>query len=164
MSDIGNIIKILIEKVDFNTFLFSILVSILFHKLIFNDWWWFIAILCSCYLTCIFVIWVFRCVREEYSNSQMEKVQGVAYGYIYDILSQTTKQDLIDLYRLPPHKHTNARSLCNYSSHQNILNTCKQLSHQHQELIKVLDGTEMSIIIIDNLFCKVLEEHLSDFE
>ena len=174
MSEIGDIVKILIEKGGFKTFLASLLGSILFYKLILNDWLWALVVFAGCYLVFRFVDWLWKQGVKRYESAiyKAERIQKAEdekmaqykrLCIVYNSLTPMTQQRLIELYKLPQETYSNVRILNNMPYQHPILQVCCDMLHKYH-IIDVEEGIGTYIITIKSEFCEVLAEHISDFE
>lgn len=174
MSELSDVLKVIIEKGGFKTFLASILGAILFYKLILDDWLWSVVVLCSCYLLFSFVIYIKDVIKNkiELSKKKSKKVEERKQDRItrykrlcivYNSLPKMMQQRLIELYKLPQQTYTNVRILNDFPRQSELLSMCYEISLKHY-VIGVEESIRSSIITIEDVFCDVLAEHLSDFE
>lgn len=174
MSEFSDVLKVIIEKGGFKTFLASILGAILFYKLILDDWLWSVVVLCSCYLFFSFVIYIKDVIKNkiELNKKKSKKVEELKQDRItrynrlcivYNSLPKMMQQRLIELYKLPQQTYTNVRILNDFPRQSELLSMCYEISHKHY-VIGVEESIRSSIITIEDVFCDVLAEHLSDFE
>jgi hypothetical protein len=172
MSEFSDVIKVIIDKGGFKTFLFSVAVAIISQKLWLNDWLWSVVVFCGCFLLVSFIVWVKSrydsAVYEDKKEKQAEEARIAQYKrfcIVYNSLTPMTQQNLIELYKLPMQGYSNVRILNDMYAHCNILQSCRNLQLKDHTMIKVEDnfGTTYTIYIND-VFCKVLAEHISDFE
>ena len=174
MSEVGDIVKIMIEKGGFKTFLASILGAILFYKLILDDWLWSVVVLCSCYLLFSFIVYVKDAIEHkiELSKKKSKNVEELKQDRIarynrlcivYNSLPKMTQQRLYELYKLPQQTYSNVRILNDFPRQRDLLSMCCDVSHKYH-IIGVEESMGSSIITIEDIFCEVLAEHISDFE
>ena len=172
MSEVGDIVKILIEKGGFKTLLASILGAILFYKLILDDWLWALGILCGCYLLFSFFIYIKDLIKikrevvqkktKETKKLEQEKIDRYnRLCIVYNSLPQRTKQTLIKLYKLPQQNDSNVRIINNVIQQNDILQACRNVQLKHH-VISVEESIGSYIIHIEDIFCDVLAEHISD--
>ena len=162
MSVISDLIKTLIEKSDFKTFLLSLAVSVLAKKLFALDWMWTIIVFCACYLVKYLLIWVkSKCVVIHTSCRERNDLRK-RFCVIYASLPLSTKQALIELYNLPIQNFSNVRILNNFPEQQKIFQECNRVQDK-LHLLTVERSIDSFIIKIDDVFCEVLAEHKSDF-
>jgi hypothetical protein len=170
MSEFSDVIKVIIDKGGFKTFLFSVAVAIISQKLWLNDWLWSVVVFCGCFLLVSFIVWVKSrydsAVYEDKKEKQAEEAKAAQYKrlcIVYDSLNDITKQRLIELYKLPQQTYSNVRTLNNMPYQHPILQVCCDMLHKYH-IIDVEEGIGTYIITINSEFCKVLAEHISDFE
>ena len=174
MSEVGDIVKIMIEKGGFKTFLASILGAILFYKLILDDWLWSVVVLCSCYLLFSFIVYVKDAIEHkiELSKKKSKKVEELKQDRIarynrlcivYNSLPKMTQQSLIELYKLPQETYSNVRILNNMPFQHPILQVCCDMLHKYH-IIDVEESLGSYIITIDSEFNNILASHVKDFE
>ena len=101
MSEFSDVIKVIIDKGGFKTFLFSVAVAIISQKLWLNDWLWSVVVFCGCFLLVSFIVWVKSrydsAVYEDKKEKQAEEAKATQYKrlcIIYDSLNNMTKQRL----------------------------------------------------------------------
>ena len=176
MSEFSDVIKVIIDKGGFKTFLFSVAVAIISQKLWLNDWLWSVVVFCGCFLLVSFIVWICEWARNKYESAVYEDEKKKAaeeardsqynrFCIIYNSLPPLTQQRLIELYKLPTQVYSNVRILNDMYAHCNILQACRNLQLKDHTMINVEDnfGTTYTIYIND-VFCKVLAEHISDFD
>lgn len=169
MSEFSDVIKVIIDKGGFKTFLFSVAVAIISQKLWLNDWLWSVVVFCGCFLLVSFIVWVKSrydsAVYEDKKEKQAEEAKATQYKrlcIIYDSLNNMTKQRLNELYKLPQQTYSNVRILNNMPYQHPILQVCCDMLHKYQA-IAVEEGLGSYIITIDSEFYKILEKHAADF-
>ncbi len=175
MSEFSDVIKVIIDKGGFKTFLFSVAVAIISQKLWLNDWLWSVVVFCGCFLLVSFIVWICEWARNKYKSAVYEDEKKKAaeeardsqynrFCIIYNSLPPLTQQRLIELYKLPTQVYSNVRILNDMYAHCNILQACRNLQLKDHTMIVVEEnfGTTYTIHI-NELFCKVLAEHISDF-
>lgn len=170
MSEFSDILKVIIDKGGFKTFLFSVAVAIISQKLWLNDWLWSVVVFCGCFLLVSFIVWVKSrydsAVYEDKKEKQAEEAKAAQYKrlcIVYDSLNDITKQRLIELYRLPKQTYSNVRILNNMPYQYPILQVCYDMSQKYQ-VIDVEESVGSPIITIEGVFYNVLEKHAADFE
>lgn len=178
MNDFFAFIKALIEKVNLIVLLLSVAVGILVYKAWIPDSLWAICAFCVAY-PCLWGIYNFivhqynehcaRIVSEEREARKAQEEQEkyghkkAYYSTIYESLSDGAKRGLILLYRLPIPKdglETTRIVDMNSVEHQLIWHSvCTAhtvIINSHSLIWR--DSTLNSIIHIDPIFYKVLEE------
>ena len=170
MSEFSDVIKVIIDKGGFKTFLFSVAVAIISQKLWLNDWLWSVVVFCGCFLLVSFIVWVKSrydsAVYEDKKEKQAEEAKAAQYKrlcIVYDSLNDITKQRLIELYKLPKQTYSNVRILNNMPYQYPILQVCYDMSQKYQ-VIDVEESVGSPIITIEGVFYDVLEKHAADFE
>lgn len=170
MSEFSDILKVIIDKGGFKTFLFSVAVAIISQKLWLNDWLWSVVVFCGCFLLVSFIVWVKSrydsAVYEDKKEKQAEEAKAAQYKrlcIVYDSLNDITKQRLIELYKLPKQTYSNVRILNNMPYQYPILQVCYDMSQKYQ-VIDVEESVGSPIITIEGVFYNVLEKHAADFE
>lgn len=184
MNDFFAFIKALIDRVNFICFLLSIAVGILVFKVWTSDWLWAVFAFCMAY-SCLWGIYKFilrkynklcarmdreereaRKVKEEQEKNEHKKAY---YSTIYESLSDGAKRGLILLYRLPIPKdglETTRIVDMNSVKHQLIWHSvCTAhtvIINSHSLIWR--DSTLNSIIHIDPVFYRVLEDKSKTFE
>lgn len=170
MSEFSDVIKVIIDKGGFKTFLFSVAVAIISQKLWLNDWLWSVVVFCGCFLLVSFIVWVKSrydsAVYEDKKEKQAEEAKAARHKklcIVYDSLNDITKQRLIELYKLPKQTYSNVRILNNMPYQYPILQVCYDMSQKYQ-VIDVEESVGSPIITIEGVFYNVLEKHAADFE
>ena len=170
MSEFSDVIKVIIDKGGFKTFLFSVAVAIISQKLWLNDWLWSVVVFCGCFLLVSFIVWVKSrydsAVYEDKKEKQAEEARIAQYKrfcIVYNSLTPMTQQNLIELYKLPMQGYSNVRILNDFPRQSDLLRMCYEISHKYH-IIGVEESMGSSIITIEGIFCEVLAEHISDFE
>lgn len=170
MSEFSDVIKVIIDKGGFKTFLFSVAVAIISQKLWLNDWLWSVVVFCGCFLLVSFIVWVKSrydsAVYKDEKEKQAEEAKATQYKrlcIIYDSLNNMTKQRLNELYKLPQQTYSNVRILNNMPYQHPILQVCCDMLHKYQA-IAVEEGLGSYIITIDSEFYNILASHAKDFE
>lgn len=184
MNDFFAFIKALIEKVNLIVLLLSVAVGILVYKIWLPDSLWAICAFCVAY-PCLWGIYSFiayqyneycarvdlekREARKAQEKQEKEEQKRAHLCTIYESFSDEAKKGLIMLYRLPIPKDgfINSRIVdMSSAEHQLIWNgVCMAYSvfignHRLVERDSVLN----SIVHIDSIFYKVLEEKSKTFE
>ena len=174
MSEFSDVLKVIIEKGGFKTFIASILGAILFYKLILDDCLWAIVVLCSCYLVFSFLNYIKDLIESkiELNKKEAKRDEELKHDRIarynrlcilYNSLPKIMQQSLIELYKLPQQAYSNVRILNDFPRQSGLLNMCYEVSRKHY-VIGVEESIMSSIITIEDVFCDVLAEHVSDFE
>ena len=73
MSELSDVLKVIIEKGGFKTFLFSVAVAIISQKLWLNDWLWSVVVFCGCFLLVSFIVWV----KSRYDSAHKPRPRAV---------------------------------------------------------------------------------------
>lgn len=173
MSEFSDILKVIIDKGGFKTFLFSVAVAIISQKLWLNDWLWSVVVFCGCFLLVSFIVWIYEKISKYYESKAYERrkaleakaMRDAQYNrrsIIYKSLPQMTQQTLVELYKLPQQDLPNVRILNNLRYQSNILQVCRNVQLKHN-IINVEENYGSYIIHIEDVFCEVLAEHISDF-
>ena len=174
MAEFTDLLKVIIEKVGFKTFLFSVAVTIVTNKLWLNDWQWSIVVFCGCYILVSFIVWLCKLIKckcelteyERKKSKELVESQNAEYKrmcIIYDSFPQMTQQRLIELYKLPQQTYSNVRILNDMPNQHSILQACSNVCLKYQ-VIGVKESLGSYIITIKSEFCDVLAKHYSDFE
>lgn len=174
MSEFSDVIKVIIDKGGFKTFLFSVAVALISQKLWLNDWLWSVVVFCGCFLLVSFIVWICEWARNKYESAVYEDEKKKAaeeardsqynrFCIIYNSLPPLTQQRLIELYKLPQETYSNVRILNNMPYQYPILQVCYDMSQKYQ-VIDVEESVGSPIITIEGVFYNVLEKHAADFE
>ena len=172
MSDISEVIKVIIEKTGFKTLIFAIAVSLTANKLWINDWVWTIVLFCITYLMTNLIIWVSEYVKKRYCDylikidlqQKIEKQNAdnkSRMSTVFNSLPEEIKEDLIQLYKLPQEELSNIRILTTTSiENTRILNSCYNVRYKHY-LLNIEESINSYIITIDEQLCSVIAEHIT---
>lgn len=174
MADFVDLCKVIIEKGGFKTFLFSVAVAIVSYKLWLNDWLWSVVVFCGCFLLVSFIVWIYEKInkyceskayerRKAMETKAMRDAQYNRWSIIYKSLPKMTQQRLYELYKLPQQNYSNVRIINNVIQQNDILQACRNIQLKHH-VISVEESIGSYIIHIEDIFCDVLAEHISDFD
>lgn len=166
--------KLFIEKGGYSAFLVSAILALLAKIFVFDWEKSFLVFFCSLFL--FYILSHLKNVCSSYCNNKKKQQkqhrenilkQDRRYKnlcVVYSSLSENDKQKLIELYKLPEETYRNVR-IVKYNQHE-IRQICYTIASNYSahQIIGIEEGAGSYIITIDDLFCDILDKHVSDFE